>query len=185
MLRRSDRSSLGPPGRTGFFYRIRFHPQVLVFFAAVGLAFLPLREAVGAAVYWWWGPTYRQVDFVMEEAKPNDGVPIIRGHLEPGDEGAVIQATMAGSAFQVAIAPEVGFEPGRRFRVWWSPSAPIVGIGLRSTQYMPVSALPRLPGLGRVAGYLALSVLPFVGFGLVVNWLGLRTRERRGSIEFR
>lgn len=173
----------GTPGRMGLVYRLRFYPQTLVFLAAFWLAFFGLRDAIGAGIYWWWGPTYRQVDFVMEEAAPNDGIPIIRGRLDPGDEGAVLEARLSGAVFTVTADPGVTFEAGRRIRVWWSPEAPIAGLGSgRSTQYMPVSALPRLPGMASLLGNLALAAAPLVGAVLVVGrFRALRTRTIQGE----
>lgn len=183
MDRRRDPLPPGTPGRAGVVYRLRFHPQVLVLLAAVGLAFFGLRGAIGDSIYWWWGPTYRQVDFVMDEASPNDGTPIIRGRLDPGDEAAVLEARLTGTVFAVMADPGATFEAGRRLRVWWSPEAPIVGLGPgRSTQYMPVSALPRLPGLLSLLGNLGLAAAPFVGAAFVLGrFPGLRTRTIGGE----
>lgn len=184
-MRRWRSPSLGTPGRAGVAYRLVFNPQVLIGVAAVGLTIFGAREVVGSAVYLWWGSTYRQVDFVMTEASPNDGVPIIRGRLEPGDEGAVLEATLRDGVFAVLVAPAQTFTPGHRFRVWWSPSAPVVGFGPGlNTQFMPVTALPRLPGPLRLLKGLALVAAPLLG-GLVVlnvlSRLGVRTRVYEGQ----
>jgi hypothetical protein len=39
-------------------------------------------------------------------------------------------------------------------RVWWSDAAPGIGFSNGSTRIMPASTMPRLPGLGRVLGWL-------------------------------
>jgi hypothetical protein len=66
----------------------------------------------------------------MEEAKPNEGSPIVLGRIDPGVEEAVIHSRAAGPGYVVAGVPEVvPFEAGRRLRVWWSATAPVVGFG--------------------------------------------------------
>ena len=55
-------------------------PQVLVLVATLAFASRPLKGAIIAGVFWWWGDTYQQVEFVMDEAQINEGYPFIDGH---------------------------------------------------------------------------------------------------------
>ena len=163
------------PGRARLRVRVRFAPQVIVLLVAAALAFPALRGTVGAGVWWWWGPTYRQVDFVMTEASPNDGSPLVRGHLEPGGAEAVLEARARPGGFVLESDPTVAFHPGARVRVWWSESAPIVGLGPgRSTGYQTASSMPRLPGLASLAGY----VLWIAAVGAAALWVLERLRLR-------
>jgi hypothetical protein len=117
----------------------------------------------------------------MAKAEANEGYPIIRGRIEPGGEDAVLAARAAGAGYVVAgVREAVPFEAGRRLRVWWSATAPVVGYGEgRSTQMMPVSALPRLPGLPRALMWSVAAFVPILLAPLVAGLLGLRTRSVR------
>ncbi len=161
------RRNSSPPDRGGLLRtRIRFSPQVLVFGLTAVLAFFPLREAVGSAIYWFYGDSYRQVDFVVSEVVPNDGWPYARGLLEPDGEEWVLEIADRGGRPVVLAAPEVSAAPGARVRVWWSDRAPVVGFGAgKSTKIVPVAARPRLPGAGRS--------LFWIGCSLAALWIGL------------
>jgi hypothetical protein len=176
----------GIPGRQGVWTHFRFHPQVFVILGAALACFYLAREAVPSWIFWLYRDTYRQGDFVMEEAKANEGSPIIRGRIEPGGEAAVLEARAAGPGYALAGVPEVvPFQADRRVRVWWSATAPVVGFGEgRSTQTMPVSALPRLPGLGRALAWSAAALVPLLLAPLVAGLLGLRTRSVRTETLF-
>ena len=80
----------------------RFSPQVLVFVATLAFASRPLKGAIIAGVFWWWGDTYQQVEFVMDEAQVNDGYPFIDGHLDGSTEVTRIAGMMVGDQ----IAPD-------------------------------------------------------------------------------
>jgi hypothetical protein len=47
-------------------------------------------------VFWWWGPTYQQADYVMDAAYPNQGAPYIAGHFEGSTEQHNLIASMQG-----------------------------------------------------------------------------------------
>ena len=146
---RRHRTPLGRPGRLGLWTVFRFNPHVLVLLATVLALFYVAREAIPSFIFWRYGPTYRQVDFVMDRAQENDGSPIVRGPIEPGGEEWVLELKKAAAGYVLAGDPTVAFAPGRRVRVWWSDAAPVVGYGEgRSTKIMPVSTFPRIPGVG-------------------------------------
>ena len=75
-MRRRDRRLLGTPGRAGLWTLARCNPAVLVFLGTSLVVFYLLSEAIPAFIFWRYGPTYRQVDFVMEVAHENDGSPL-------------------------------------------------------------------------------------------------------------
>jgi hypothetical protein len=128
-------------------------------------------------IFWYYGPTYRQVDFVMDLAQENDGWPLVRGPLDPGGEEWVLELRKTPSGYVLESDPAVAFAPGREVRVWWSDAAPVVGFGKgRSTKIMPVSTVPRIPGTGRfLAGMAAVVVAGFLGL-LVAGLRAFRTR---------
>ena len=175
---RMRRRSLGTPGRFGLWTRFRFNPRVFVFLATSLVVFYLLREAIPSFIFWYYGPTYRQVDFVMDRAQENDGSPIARGPLDPGGEEWVIGLRRTPSGYVLESDPTVAFAPGRRVRVWWSDAAPVVGFGKgRSTKMMPVSALPQIPGAWRLLAWMA--AVPVAG--LAGLWVaGRRVFRTRG-----
>jgi hypothetical protein len=171
-------SSLGPPGRTGLWTQVRFHPQVLVWLATWAVAFFAAREAIPAWIYWHYGPTYRQVDFVMGAAEENAGVPLVRGQLEPLGEPWVMGLRSTPAGYVLDSDPAIAHAPGRRIRVWWSDAAPVVGYRGHSTKIMPTSAFPRVPGLLSALAWTGAVLLAFVAGLWVLARLGLRTRVR-------
>ena len=56
-----------------FNWTLRFSPQVIVFLLTLLAAIPPLRGAIVSGTHWWWNKTYAQVEYVMDEARPNDG----------------------------------------------------------------------------------------------------------------
>jgi hypothetical protein len=174
-----SRSSLGRPGRFGLWTQLRFHPQVLVWLATWAVAFFAMREAIPAWVYWYYAPTYRQVDFVMGAAEENDGSPLVRGQLEPPGEPWVMGLRSTPAGYVLDSDPAIAHAPGRRVRVWWSDEAPVVGYRAHSTKIMPTSAFPRVPGLGSALGWTGAVLLPFVAGLWLHGRLGLRTRVWR------
>jgi hypothetical protein len=171
-----QRSSLGRPGRSGLWTQIRFSPQVLVWLATWAVAFFAAREAIPAWIYWYYGPTYRQVDFVMGVAEENAGSPLVRGQLEPLGEEWVMGLRSTPAGYVLDSDPAVAHAPGRRIRVWWSDAAPVVGYRGHSTRIMPTSAFPRVPGLRPALGWTGAVLLAFVAGLRVLARLGLRTR---------
>ena len=176
---RMRRRPLGTPGRFGLWTYFRFNPGVFVFLATSLVVFYLLREAIPSFIFWYYGSTYRQVDFVMDRAQENDGWPLVRGPLDPGGEEWVLELRRTPSGYVLESDPAVTFAPGRRVRVWWSDAAPGVGFGKgRSTKIMPVSALPQIPGAGRFFAWMA-AVLVAAFAGMLVA--GLRVFRTRGG----
>jgi hypothetical protein len=148
-------TAIGRPGRAGVWTHFRFNPGVLVILATAAVVFFLFREATTAFVFWHYGATYRQVDFVMGPPEENGGYPLVRGLLQPDGVEWVIGARKTAAGYVLESDQTVVIEPGRRVRVWWSDAAPVIGFPNGSTKIMPVSTMPRLPGLGRVLGWLA------------------------------
>jgi hypothetical protein len=184
-MRLRQERPLGTPGRAGVWTRLRFNPRVLVFLATSLVVFYLVREAVPSFIFWYYGSTYRQVDFVMDRAQDNDGWPIVRGPLDPGGEEWVLELRATPSGYVLESDPAIAFAPGRRVRVWWSDAAPVVGFGKgRSTKIMPVSTFPRIPGAWRLLAWLA-AVLVVGLAGLRVAGLRVfRTRVRETETLF-
>lgn len=132
-----------------------FSPQVLVFVATLAFASRPLKGAIIAGVFWWWGDTYQQVEFVMDEAQVNDGYPFIDGRVEGVADVVRITGMMVGNAIAPDGAPEETFAPGRRIRIWRSPTAPDFGVEGASVNELSVAARAELPGLPTFLAYLA------------------------------
>ena len=86
-MRIRHRPSLGAPGRTGLWTHFRFNPSVFVILGMSLAIFYLLREAIPSFIFWHYRSTYRQVDFVMQEAQENSGWPIVRGPLAPRERG--------------------------------------------------------------------------------------------------
>jgi hypothetical protein len=148
-------TAIGRPGRAGVWTHFRFNPGVLVILATAAVVFFLFSEAVTAYVFWHYGATYRQVDFVMGPPEENGGYPLVRGLLQPDGVEWVIGARKTAAGYVLESDQAVVIERGRRVRVWWSDAAPVIGFPNGSTKIMPVSTMPRLPGLGRVLGWLA------------------------------
>lgn len=180
-MRMHRRRPLGTPGRSGLWTRFRFNPRVFVFLATSLVVFYLLWEAIASFIFWYYGPTYRQVDFVMDRAEENGGWPIVRGPLDPGGEEWVMGLERTPSGYVLESAPTVAFAPGRRVRVWWSDAAPVVGYGKgRSTKMMPVSAFPRLPGVWHFLGWMVAVVVAGFG-GLLVGSLPIFRSRSLGT----
>ena len=145
----------------------RFSPHVLVLGLTFVAMFYAAQGAVVGFVHAWWGGSYGQVEFVMDEWRPNDGYPIIAGHLAESDEPAPFHlagATVDGRRVMLDL-PTVSFAPGTRVPVWYSPQAPLFSYNGESTNGVPVAALPTRPGWGQVASWgLATIAVASAGF---------------------
>ena len=161
----------------------RFSPHLLVFVATLAFASRPLKGAIIAGVFWWWGDTYQQVEFVMHEAQVNDGAPFIDGWVEGVADAVRITGMMVGEAIAPDGAPGEVFAPGRRIRLWRSPTAPDSGEQGASVNEVSVAARPELPGLKTVVAYLAATVvILWAGFWATARLAARRTR-RWGAID--
>ncbi len=164
---------------------VRFSPHVVPFLATIGLAWIPFTSAIVSGVFWWWGPTYKQVAFVMEEAHANDGSPYIDGHVEGDPEVTRVSGMMVGDQIAPEDSPTETFAPGRRILIWQSRSAPDFGVEGRSINDFSVAARPTLPGLGSLLDALAMTAL-VVGAGLWATvWVYHRFSRRWGQLDIR
>ena len=174
-----------PATAPGVRWGARFSPQVLVLVATLAVASRPLKGAIINGVFWWWGDTYQQVEFVMDEAQVNDGAPLIDGHVEGTTDVTRITGMMVGDGVAPDGAPGEVFAPGRRVRIWRSPTAPDFGVEGASVNEFSVAARPELPGLGSFLGYVAATIaMLWAGFWATA-WAGRRWARRGGQIEIR
>jgi hypothetical protein len=82
----------------------------------------------------------------------------------------VIEARKTAAGHVLESDQTVVIEAGRPVRVWWSDAAPVIGFPNGSTKIMPVSTMPRLPGLGRVLGWLAtIPIAIFAGMWVMAR----------------
>jgi len=140
----------------------RFSPQVIVAMLTLAAAVPPLKGAIVSGVHWWWDKSYAQVDYVMDEARPNNGSPYIAGHLEGSTEQRNLVGRMQGTTIVVDALPQEPFAPGRRIPIWHSDDAPnFIAFG-DEVNDIPVAALPKRPGLMSFVGYSAWLVATLV-----------------------
>jgi hypothetical protein len=158
---------------------------VLARFVALLAAIPPLRGTIVSGIYWWWRDTFRTVDFVMDEARPNDGVPYIAGHLDGSADQRNLPGLMRDSTIVVKSLPQEAFAPGKRLPIWHSPDAPNMIVFGEEVNDVPVAALPVRPGLLALAGYLFwLFATAVVGLGLM-GWVGTRWTRTYGTLPMR
>lgn len=143
-----------------------------VFYAAQG--------AVVGFVWWWWAPTYRAVDFVMEEWRPNEGDPYVAGKLAGSGEPMGLPGVEAGGRRVLKEAPGIAFEPGATVPIWHSPDAPLFAYNGEWTNAVPVAALPVRPGPGRVLSSALLSLVVAVVGLYATGWVRRRSMEVTG-----
>lgn len=179
----SGAPEVAPPA-PGIRWGSRFSPQVLVLVATLAVASRPLKGAIIHGVFWWWGDTYQQVEFVMDEAQVNDGAPFIDGRVEGSTDVTRITGMMVGDAIAPDGAPAEVFAPGRRVRIWQSPEAPDFGVEGASVNDFSVAARPELPGLGAFLGYAAATVVTLAAGLWATAWSG-RWARRGGEIVIR
>lgn len=163
----------------------RFSPQVLVLVATLAVASRPLKGAIITGVFWWWGDSYTQVEFVMDDAQVNEGFPFIDGRVEGTTDVTRITGMMVGDAVAPDGAPGEVFAPGRRVRIWRSPSAPDFGVEGASVNEFSVAARPELPGLGSFLGYVAATIVMLWAGLWATAWAGRRWARRGGQIAIR
>ena len=162
--------------RTGF----RFSPQVIVFGLTFVAIFYAAQGAVVGFVHAWWSDSYRQVEFVMDEWRPNDGYPYIAGHLAGSADPAPfhLPGAIVGARRVAKEAPSIAFEPGARVPVWWSDAAPTFVYNGEPVNGVPVAALPVRPGWGQVLAH-ALATLAVAVAGLAATlWVAARFSRR-------
>jgi len=127
-----------------------------------------LKRAVVGWHFWWYGPTFRQMTFVMDEFKPNEGSPYILGHFEgESDPWGMVGRDLGGGRQVVDAMPSIAFAPGATVPVWYSPAAPLTIYFGEEANIFPVAARPVLPGAGMFFGWLLAE------FGIFVAAVGL------------
>jgi hypothetical protein len=80
-----------------FSWSVRFSPHVIVFLLTLLAAIPPLKGAIVSGVNWWWDKTHDKVEYVMDEARPNDGSPYIAGHLAGSTDQHNLVGLMQGT----------------------------------------------------------------------------------------
>ena len=168
-----------------FNWGVRFSPHVIVFLLMLLAAIPPLKGAIVSSVYWWWDRTYTKVEYVMDEARPNDGSPYIAGHLAGSTDQHNLVGLMQGTTMVVKFLPQEAFAPCKRISIWHSPDAPNFLVFGDEVNDVPVAAIPILPGLRSFFGYLAwLLATLIVGFGLM-GWIAYRWSGTYGNLPMR
>ena len=138
-----------------------------------------------SAVHVWWDKSYAKVDYIMDEARPNDGHPYIIGHVEGSTGQSNVLGAMQGTTVVVKTLPQEAFETGKRLPIWHSPDAPNFLVFGTEVNDVPVAALPRRPGVPALIGYSTwLLVTLLVGCGVMV-WVGNRWSRIYGNLPMR
>ena len=151
---------------------LRFSPHVIVWGLTFVAIFFAAQGAVVGFVHAWWHDSYRQVEFVMDEWRPNEGVPYIAGHLAGSNEPAPfhLPGALVGDRRVAKEAPSIAFEAGARVPVWWSDAAPTFVYNGEPVNGIPVAALPVRPGWGQVLAYGLLTiVVALAGFATTIG----------------
>lgn len=159
---------------------LRFSPHTLVLVLAFAGVFVAMQGAVVGFVFWWWAPTYRAVDLVMEDWHPNDGKPTIEGKLADSGEAVGLPGAERDGRRVLLEVPSVAFAEGARVPVWHSPEAPTFSYAGAWTNTVPVAALPVRPGLGRILASLGVALLVVVAAVFAAAWLRRRAGQATG-----
>jgi hypothetical protein len=168
-----------------FSWGARFSPHVIVFLLTLLAAIPPLRGAIVSGINWWWDKTYTKVEYVMDEARPNDGSPYIAGHLAGSTDQRNLVGLMHGTTMVVKAFPQEAFAPGKRIPIWHSANAPNFVVFGDEVNDVPVAAFPERPGLHNFLGYLTwLLATLIVGFGLM-GWVAHRWSRTYGNMPTR
>ncbi len=156
--------------RTGF----RFSPHVLVLPLTLYAATWPLAGLLVSGISWWWDTSFAKVDYVMDEARPNDGFPYISGHFDGTTEPYNLVGRTVGETIVLRDVPSEAFAAGKHVPVWYSPEAPdFVAFG-KDTNGIPVAFMPERPGFASVILYLVWLLATFYA-GL---WIMVRVAAR-------
>jgi hypothetical protein len=96
-----------------------------------------------------------------------------------------VSGMMVGDQIAPEGAPGETFTPGRRIRLWTSPSAPDFGVEGRSINDLSVAALPKLPGLGAFLDALAKTAVVWVVGLWATAWTYTRFSRNYGDLQIR
>ena len=154
----------------------RFSPQVIVFGLTFVAIFYAAQGAVVAFVHAWWSDSFRQVEFVMDEWRPNEGYPYIAGHLAGSSEPSPfhLPGALVGNLRVAKEAPTIAYAPGTRVPVWWSEEAPLFTYNDTPVNAIPVAALPVRPGWGKVVVHGVLTLVVAIAGFLATAWVAAR-----------
>lgn len=154
----------------------RFSPQVIVFGLTFVAIFYAAQGAVVAFVHAWWGDSFRRVEFVMDEWRPNDGAPYIAGHLAGSGEPSPfhLPGALVGTRRVAQEAPSIDYAPGTRVPVWWSAQAPLFTYNGEAVNAIPVAALPVRPGWGKFVVHALLTLAVAIGGFALTAWVAVR-----------
>ena len=180
-----DRKRAARKPAARFHWGVQFSPHIIVFLLTLLVAIPPLRGTIVSAVHVWWDKSYAKVDYIMDEARPNDGHPYIIGHVEGSTGQSNVLGAMQGTTVVVKTLPQEAFETGKRLPIWHSPDAPNFLVFGTEVNDVPVAALPQRPGVPALIGYSTwLLVTLLVGFGVMV-WIGNRWSRIYGNLPMR
>ncbi|MEO8485299.1 MAG: hypothetical protein ABI585_03080 [Betaproteobacteria bacterium] len=165
---------------TGF----RFSPHVLVFGLTFVAIFYAAQGAVLGFIHAWWGDSFQQVEFVMDEWRPNDGYPYIAGHITgwTQDSPFHVAGAVVGDKRVAQAVPSLAFEKGARLPVWWSNDAPFFSYNGELTNAIPVAAMPTRPGWGQFLLYGLLTLVVAVGGFIGTVWVAARFSRGGGTL---
>jgi len=158
----------------------RFSPHTLVVMLAFAGVFVAMQGAVVGFVWWWWAPTYRAVDFVMEEWRPNGGDPYVAGKLADSGEPMGLPGVESDGRRVLREAPTIAYAAGARVPIWHSPAAPTFSYSGAWTNAVPVAAMPERPGLGRIVLSLGLAGVVVVAGLVAAAWVRRRAEQLTG-----
>jgi hypothetical protein len=161
---------------TGF----RFSPHVLVFGLTAVAVFYAAQGAFISFTYAWHDKSYRQVEFVMDEWRPNEGYPYVKGHLANTTEDAPfhLPGAVVDGKRVLAEAPAIPYVAGTVVPTWYSPDATLSGYNDEHANGVPVAAVPERPGWGKFLMHVVFTlVVAVVGFLLMV-WVASRFSVR-------
>jgi hypothetical protein len=168
-----------------FRWRVQFSPHVIVFLLTLWAAIPALKGVIISGVFLWWDDSYKMVEFVMDEARPNEGYPYIAGHLEGSTEQRNLIGLMQGTTMVVKAAPQEAFAPGKRIFIWHSETAPSFLVFGGEVNDVPVASLPERPGLFYLLLHLVWLYVTFlVGFRLMA-WVAMRWSRSYGNLPAR
>ena len=185
----ADASPPSSPGSpvAGLRFGFRFSPQAFVIVATGAAMFYAAQGAVVGFVHAYWNDSFRQVPFVMDEWRPNDGSPYVAGRFADSAEPPPFHLPGAeiGGRRVLKEAPSVAFEPESTIPVWYSREAPTFAYNRQWTNAVPVAALPERPGWGRFVVH-ALLTLAIAIIGMRATWwVFQRYSVRAGSLPIR
>jgi hypothetical protein len=174
-----------PTGAGRLRWGIRFSPHVLVLPLALVAAIPAIRGTIVGFVHWWWDDTYAKVEYVMDEARPNDGYPYIAGHIEGSTEQTNLGGEMRGSTIVVEGLPDEAFAPGKRVMIWHSDAAPNFVVFGEDVNDFPVAARPDRPGLVSMLLHLAWLIGTLIVGLVVMVWVAKRWSGTWGDLAMR